>query len=95
MPVFAVLPALAGLALAPALVLGAAAPREGAPVLVIAPGAAAVVEAAGGQLVGLSRAPLAVLAAADAPGFAARLRAAGAWSVHDGERLAVLCGAGS
>lgn len=76
--------------------LAATPPVSNAPVLLIHwpwqdPGAIAA--AAGGRLVGSVLAPLATLAASDAPGFAARLRAAGAVAVRDGQSIALLCGA--
>jgi len=89
------------LAVMPAALLlaapGDAAPaRAGTPLLVIVPPgapAAAMVARAGGRLVGPVRAPFGVLAAGEGPGFAARLRAAGAWQVMPAGRLAALCGA--
>lgn len=85
-----------------ALVIGpvivfASAPAEGAgPVLVISGWGAraeSVIARAGGQVYGPVRAPLGLLAFSDDPAFAANLRAAGAWAVLDGSRIAALCGA--
>ncbi|MCB1331831.1 MAG: hypothetical protein KDK28_21230 [Maritimibacter sp.] len=52
-----------------------------------------VVAAAGGQVYGPVRAPLGVLAFSDDPAFADNLRAAGAWAVLAGDRIATICGA--
>lgn len=48
---------------------------------------------AGGQVYGPVRAPLGVLAFSDDPAFADNLRAAGAWAVLAGNRIATICGA--
>lgn len=55
--------------------------------------AESMVAAAGGQVYGPVRAPFGLLAFSDDPAFADRLRAAGAWAVLDGTRIANLCGA--
>ena len=81
------------LAAAPMAVLSAPPGAEG-PFLVVAPPwleAAAIVEAAGGSVVGPAGAPLAVLAMAEVPGFQARASRAGA-IVRDGRVLAAICG---
>lgn len=81
------------LAAAPVAVLFAPPGAEG-PFLVVVPpwlGAAAVVQAAGGSVVGPTGAPLAVLAMAEAPDFHARASRAGA-VVRDGRALAAICG---
>lgn len=85
-------------ALISALVLGvavqpAADGRSG--VAVLTPpwrGAEAVVAAAGGTVLPLPGAPLSVIAAGPEPGFAARLRAAGAWAVLPADAKGFLCG---
>ncbi|GAA6180384.1 hypothetical protein NBRC116594_18220 [Shimia sp. NS0008-38b] len=51
-----------------------------------------IVEASGGRVVGVSRAPLAVLGTSDAADFEERLRENGAWAILDGDSLAWLCG---
>ncbi len=84
-------------ALGPALltVASAAAPGHDGPVLVIvAPwrSGASIVEAAGGQPLGISEAPMGVLARFADPDFIARLSDAGAWAVLDGRALAEICG---
>ncbi|MBF9036334.1 hypothetical protein HKCCE2091_19005 [Rhodobacterales bacterium HKCCE2091] len=70
-----------------------AAPRAGAPVLVVAPpwsgGPAAVIDRSGGREIGPARAPFAAVAMLDDPALA---RAAGAWAVLDAAALAALCG---
>ena len=45
------------------------------------------------MITGFGSAPLGVLAYSDDPAFADNLRAAGAWAVLDGRRIAALCGA--
>ncbi|MCH2165305.1 MAG: hypothetical protein MK098_11720 [Marinovum sp.] len=69
----------------------APAPSQNNPILVIAPDAADVIAAAGGQVIGPTTAPLAALATGDA-GFADRLNASSAWLVTDGQWVAELCG---
>ena len=64
---------------------------QGAPVLVVARDAAAVVAAAGGRIVGPTTAPMAVLATGDS-GLINRLRASKAWLVTEGRWIAQLCG---
>lgn len=88
-PVFALL-------IGPAIVFASAPVSEGGPLLVISGWGAraeAVVAAADGWIYGPVRAPLGVLAFSDNPAFADQLRAAGAWAVLDGSRIAALCGA--
>lgn len=79
------------------LVMLAAPPVAGdGPLLVVSgwgAGAERRIGAAGGRVVGPLRAPLGVLATSDNPAFADNLRAAGAWAVLDGRRIAALCGA--
>lgn len=75
--------------------LAAAAPDPGAVLLVVVPpwkDALAVVEAAGGRLIGPEQSWLGAFAASEAADFAARLRHAGAWTSLDGAVLAALCG---
>jgi hypothetical protein len=69
-------------------------PADGGIHLVVAPAGrrAQVLDAAGGHPVGPAAAPLAGLAASPHPGFAERLKKAGAWLVLDGEAVARLCG---
>lgn len=78
---------------ATALVGGA--PDPAAPMLVIAPpwaDIAAIVEEAGGWIVGPTHAPLGALAMSGAADFAQEAQAAGAWIVTNGTALAQLCG---
>ncbi|WGW02902.1 hypothetical protein [Tropicibacter oceani] len=67
----------------------------GLPVLVVAPpwgaGAAALVQQAGGQLVGPVQAPLGALAVFEGPVPRQRLLSLGAWMVRDGRFVATLC----
>lgn len=82
------------LSASPVAVLSAPA-GGGGPYLVVVPpwrDAAQIVTAAGGAPLGPTRAPLAVLAVAEGPDFAARARDAGA-VVRDGRVLAAICGA--
>jgi hypothetical protein len=84
-------------ALGPALltIASAATPDHDRPVLVIvAPwqNGASIVEAAGGRSLGITGAPMGVLARFTDPGFIARLSDAGAWAVLDGGALAEICG---
>ena len=86
---------LVALAAGPVIVLASAPPRGDAPFLVVSgwgSEAEARVLEAGGRIVGPMRAPLGVFATSDDPGFARALRAAGAWAVIDGGRIAALCG---
>ena len=79
----------------PLAVALADAPHEGRPVLVLLSpwaDADAVVRSAGGQVIGPLSAPFATLAYSQDPDFAAKLRAAGAFAVRDGQQLAKLCG---
>lgn len=92
----AILLPLVSLLAGPLIVVLSAPSFATTPVLVIAPWGAdteAQIVAAGGAVVGPVRAPLGVLAASDDPDFASALRAAGAWAVIGGERIASLCGA--
>lgn len=79
----------------PVLALAGAAPSGPLVVVVSAPGAEArdaMIRRAGGSPVGPVRTPFAGLAMSEAPGFAERLREAGAWIVLDGQRIAQICG---
>lgn len=70
------------------------APSRGRPVLVLLPpwlAAPQLVQAAGGQMIGLP-APFAAVAYSDDPDFPDRLIRAGALAVRDGQRLASICG---
>ncbi|MBM9595725.1 hypothetical protein [Roseitranquillus sediminis] len=85
---------LAAFGIGPAAAIAVARPVAGAPLLVVTPpwvDPAATVEAAGGRVIGLGRAPLAVLAAGDAE-LADRLLDAGAWLVRDGTGIKWMCG---
>lgn len=69
------------------------APSRG-PVLVLLPpwlAAPQLVQAAGGQMIGLP-APFTAVAYSDDPDFPDRLIRAGALAVRDGQRLASICG---
>lgn len=82
--------------IAPAWVALAQPALPGRPVVVIFPpwiDADALVQRAGGQIIGPSLAPLAALASSDQPTFAARLRSLGAWTVRDASRIVQICGA--
>lgn len=84
------------LLVAPLITLGAASPDPGSIVLVISgwgDASRARVEHAGGALFGPIDAPFGVFAFSDDPDFAANLRAAGAWAIVDGKKLAAICGA--
>ena len=77
--------------------LGPAARTGDDPVLVIAPpwdgGVGALVQAAGGRIVGPVSAPFGALASFPAPGAdPSRLRRLGAWAVRDAAAFAALCG---
>lgn len=81
--------------LAPFGTLLAAPPKAGTPVIVIVPpwlDGDRLVASAGGQVVGPTSAPLAVLAFSDDPDFADHLLLSGALGVRDGSLLANLCG---
>ncbi|WP_417719218.1 hypothetical protein [Salipiger sp.] len=95
--IFAVLTFAAGVSLASAL--GPEPDAAGQPVLVLAPpwgqGAAAIVAATGGRVVGPVTAPFGALAVFAVPRPGPGLRARGAWSVHDAGVLASFCGASS
>lgn len=81
--------------LSPLAVALAGAPQDGRPVLVLLSpwtDADTIVRSAGGQIIGPLSAPFATLAYSQEPDFAARLRAAGAVAVRDGQQLAKLCG---
>jgi hypothetical protein len=83
------------LAAAPAAMLAGAPPGDAGPWLVLAPpwrDADALVAAAGGREVAPARAPLGLLAAADAPGFPGRAAALGL-VVLNARAVADLCGA--
>lgn len=80
----------------PLAALSSAPFRPDRPALVVLPpwaSAEDVVARAGGRIIGLARAPLAVLVTGQGPGLEDRLRAAGAWTVLDGSSLSLLCGA--
>ncbi|GGE45354.1 hypothetical protein GCM10011360_35680 [Primorskyibacter flagellatus] len=51
-----------------------------------------IVERAGGRAIGVGSGPFGRFATGEGPGFATRLRAAGAWAVVDADALAALCG---
>lgn len=79
----------------PLLAFVGQAPEDNAPVLVVAPpwrDVADVAQAAGGQLIGPTVAPMAVLAISKEKKFGNRVRRAGGWFVLDGRALAALCG---
>lgn len=91
----AVLATVFCLVVTPALAILGAPLKEGGPVVVVAgPGAdlETIIEASGGWVVGMSRAPLAIMGTSDAADFKAKLKENGAWAVLDGESLAWLCG---
>ena len=79
-----------------AAALGPLPGRPGMPVLVIAPpwgiGAPALVQAAGGRLIGPVTAPFGALAIFDEASPEARLLALGAWAARDARAMASLCG---
>lgn len=85
-----------GLALSgPVLPLFTLPPPTDGIVLVVAPpwhDAAAIIDTAGGRLVGPATTWLGAFATSDAADFAERLRAAGAWASLNGTALAELCG---
>ncbi len=72
------------------------APREGAPVLVIAPpwsdGAGSMIAKAGGRAIGPGAASFGALAVFDGAAPVTQRRALGAWSVRDARAMASLCG---
>lgn len=79
----------------PLIVLASADAPKDAPLLVISgwgDTAEARIAAAGGEVVGPIRAPLGLFATSRDPKFPDALRAAGAWAVIDGGRIAALCG---
>jgi hypothetical protein len=82
----------------PALAIALAPPPGDGPVLVLAgpwsDGAAAIIHASGGDVLGPRDTAFAAFAAppSDDPGFAARLLSLGAFRVIDGGALAALCG---
>ena len=81
--------------MAPVGALVAAPPKAGTPVIVIVPpwlDADKMVSLAGGQIVGPTSAPLAVLAVSDDPSFVRNLLISGALGVRDGSLMANLCG---
>lgn len=87
---------LFSLVIGPLIVFASAPAPAGGPLLVLTghgAGIAQIVARAGGHVYGPVRAPLGVLAYSDDPAFADNLRAAGAWAVLDGRRIAALCGA--
>jgi len=89
------LAALACVTVLPVMAVLATPLQEGGPRLVLAgPGAdlTQIIEHSGGWVVGMSRAPLTMMAASDVDGFEDRLRENGAWAILDGENLAWLCG---
>ncbi|WP_058241023.1 hypothetical protein [Shimia marina] len=68
--------------------------KEGGPrVIVAGPGVdlTNLVEVSGGWVVGVSRAPLAIMGTSDAEDFDMRLKLNGAWAILDGDALAWLC----
>lgn len=83
------------LAVVPILALLSAPVQAGAPVLVVAGPKAnleQIIEQSGGWVVGVSRAPLAIMGFSDGIDFENRLRENGAWAILDGKALAWLCG---
>ena len=80
----------------PILALAAIPPRDGAAVLVVAwpwnGPASALIERAGGHVVGMDQGAIAVMAASFEGGFPERLKAEGAALVLDGSRTAGICG---
>ncbi|MBO9407585.1 hypothetical protein J7399_09110 [Shimia sp. R9_1] len=83
------------LTVTPVLAVVSAPLTEGGPVVVVAgPGAdlEAIVKASDGWLVGVSRAPMAVMGMSDSANFEDRLKENGAWAILDGRALSWLCG---
>lgn len=83
------------IAASPLLALFSAAPDADGPVLVIAPpwvDLTKVVEAAGGNIIGLRAAPMGVLAVSADDSFQQGLKSQGVWAVLDGQTLAFICG---
>ncbi len=83
------------LTVTPVLAIVSAPVQTGGPVLVVArPGTdlTELIEASGGWVVGVTRAPLAVMGVSDDDAFEQRLKRNGAWAILDGEALAWLCG---
>ncbi|WP_294225241.1 hypothetical protein [uncultured Shimia sp.] len=83
------------LTVTPVLAIVSAPVKAGGPVLVVArPGTdlTDLIETSGGQVVGVTRAPLAVMGWSEDDAFEQRLKRNGAWAILDGEALAWLCG---
>ncbi|MFY0659330.1 MAG: hypothetical protein JXR15_02480 [Shimia sp.] len=83
------------LTVTPVLAIVSAPVKTGGPVLIVArPGTdlTELVEGSGGWVVGVARAPLAVMGVSDDDGFEQRLKRNGAWAILDGEALSWLCG---
>lgn len=83
------------LVVAPVLTIVSAPVQAGGPLLVVAgpkTDLTEMVERSGGWVVGVSRAPLAVMGFSETNDFEKRLRQNGAWAILDGETLAWLCG---
>lgn len=83
------------LAVVPILALFSVPVDADGPVLVVAgPGTnlEQIVEQSGGWVVGVSRAPLAIMGFSDGSDFEIRLKENGAWAILDGKALAWLCG---
>jgi len=85
---------MAPLAVTPLALLGQHPPGVGPVLVLLAPWAdgPALVEAAGGHIIGPARAPFALLAAWDTAGDETRALKHGAWAVLDGNALAAICG---
>ncbi len=82
------------LTVTPVLAIVSAPVKTGGPVLVVArPGAdlTELIEASGGWVVGVTRAPLAVMGVSEDDDFEQRLKRNGAWAILDGNALAWLC----
>lgn len=82
---------LVGMAGPLAVLAQAPSPTAGQPVLIIAPAAANLVLAAGGELASPVSAPFAVLAQGEAE-FLKQIAASRAWMIMDGGWLAEICG---
>ncbi len=83
------------LLVAPVLTLVSAPVQAGGPLIVVASprtDLTAIVEKSGGWVVGVTRAPLAIMGFSESEDFEQRLRQNGAWAILDGETLAWLCG---
>ncbi len=74
-----------------AAALSAPVPEAGAPLLVIAGSPLSLIEDAGGDWIGPTRAPFAALSH-DGPDLPEKLREVGAWFVTDGRWIATICG---